>query len=139
MQRSGQARGRAKIAAPAVAKEMQHPLAAKQVFDAGGAAEVGQVRAATHADVLAQIDPITRIDVAKRSRPTAQVAPGLEERDANAGGAQGHGRRHARQTAADDGRTGMPGSSGCRRSPGGLAPVESPWGSSVISAGPRRP
>ena len=70
--------------------------------DAERLAEVGQVRAAAHADVLTGIDELPAGGIGERAGPAAEPAARFEQRDAKSARRQGLRRREACAIAADD-------------------------------------
>ena len=86
--------------------KQQRAVTAKQVVDAGAAAEVDQVGTAAHADMLAMVDQLARGRIAKRRRAPAQGTPRLDELHSATRFRQGHRRRHACQASANDDHSG---------------------------------
>ena len=80
----------------------QLPLAAEHRVDPDPPAEISQVCAAGHADMLAIVDEFAGRGVIERAGASAQPGPALDDRDPQAAIDQGRGRRQARQAAADD-------------------------------------
>ncbi len=81
--------------------EIQSRLGLHQVVNPKDFAEMGQVRAAAHADVLAGIDEFARSAVAEGTGPPAEPAARFDQRDAEAARRQRRRRRQPRQAAAD--------------------------------------
>ena len=83
--------------------EMQAAMACEALGDAGPAAEIGQIHAAAHPDMLAVIDPRSGMRLQKRPRPASQPPSAFEDlhTDPMFGGRRAG--RQAGQTAADDG------------------------------------
>ena len=77
-------------------------LAAEQVGDPDPPAEIGQVRAAGHADMLAVVDLLAGDRVGERAGPAAQPGPAFQERDPQAATDQCRRRGQAGQAATDD-------------------------------------
>ena len=77
-------------------------LAAEHRVDPDPPAEVGEVRAAGHAHVLAVVDQLAGRRVVERAGAAAQPRPALQERDPQPAIDQRRRGRQARQAAADD-------------------------------------
>ena len=80
----------------------QLALAAEHRIDPDPPAEISQVCAAGHADMLAIVDELAGRRVVERAGASAQPGPALEDRDPQAAIDQSRRRRQARQAAADD-------------------------------------
>src|SRR6516165_800806 len=99
---------RAESAHAAVGRhEIQRRLGLHQVVNAKDFAEMGQIGAAAHADVLASIDEFARYAVVKGAGSPTEPAARIEQRDAKAARRQRRRRRQPRQTAADDEHAGL--------------------------------
>ncbi len=81
VQRRRQRPGLERRISPLGREEEDARLAAEEVGRADAPAEVGEVRAAGHAHVLAVIDELAGRGVGERAGPPAEPGPALEERD----------------------------------------------------------
>src|SRR5207249_4282884 len=73
--------------------EVERFLRPQVARDTYGPAEVGQVRAAAHADVLAGVDELTAGGVVERTGPAAEPAARLADGNGEAALRQAHRRR----------------------------------------------
>ena len=107
VQRGGQPADGGEIAPAAVGpEEVQPAVALEAVVDAHAAAEVDQVGAAAHGNVLASVDPPAGRRILERAGPPAEPPPGLEQFDRDARLTQSRRRGQPGQAAADDGDAG---------------------------------
>lgn len=88
--------------APVRRHEVKPRLRFKEVRDADRAAEMSEIGAATHADVLARIDELARLRIGEGTRSAAQSTARLQERDGKAPWCQCRRRRQAGETTTDD-------------------------------------
>ena len=86
-----------------IAIEQNHlALAAEHRGDSDPPAEVGEVGAAGHADVLAVVHQLAGRRILKRARATAQPGPAFQKRQSQAAIHEARGDRQAGEPAADD-------------------------------------
>ena len=102
MQRRGQQAGAEAGDAALGAEEDDLGVAAEEVREADPAAEVGQVGAAGHADVLTVIDLLAGHRVGERAGAAAEPGPALDQGQAEPAVDQRRGRGQPGEAAADD-------------------------------------
>ena len=102
MERSGTQSGPEPRDPPLGTKKHDGRLTAKEVGDTHSLAEIGQVCAAGHADMLAVVHQLAGDRVSERAGSAAQPGTAFQERDPQAATDKSRRSGQARQAATDD-------------------------------------
>ena len=91
------------VVLPSVGREeVERAVPVEAVGDADPAAEVGQIGATAHRDVLRVVEHLSGSRFAEGADPAAEHFALFEKLDGDSPLGQGHGRRHSGQPAADN-------------------------------------